>query len=56
MATASSIELDGGERVPGLELHLAIGHATCAEDGATSDALYAAAQRRMYGGAASQVA
>ncbi len=56
MATAASIELDGGERVPGLELHLAIGHATFAEDGATSDALYAAVERRMYGGAASQVA
>lgn len=56
MVTAASIELDGGERVPGLELHLAIGYATFAEDGATSDALYAAAERRMYGGAASQVA
>jgi diguanylate cyclase (GGDEF)-like protein len=56
MATAASIELDGGEGVPGLELHLAIGHATCPEDGATTDALYAAAERRMYGGAASQVA
>lgn len=56
MATAASIELDGGERVPGLELHLAIGHATCPEDGATTDALYAAAGRRMYPGAASRAA
>lgn len=56
MVTAASIERDEEEHVPGLELHLAIGHATCPEDGATTDALYAAAERRMYGGAASQVA
>lgn len=38
-----------GEHVPGLELHLVAGHATCPADGGTSDALFAAAERRMYG-------
>lgn len=53
LETASSVRLD--EEVPGLELHLAGGHATCPADGITSDALFAAAERRMYG-SASQVA
>lgn len=53
---AASIERDENERVPGLELHLAIGYATCPEDGATTGELYAAAERRMYPGAASQAA
>jgi diguanylate cyclase (GGDEF)-like protein len=44
-----------GEAVPGLELHLVSGHATCPADGTTSDALFAIAERRMYA-AASQVA
>ena len=52
----ADIDRDESEHVPGLELHLVIGHATCPDDGATTDALYAAAQRRMYPGAASQAA
>jgi diguanylate cyclase (GGDEF)-like protein len=56
MATAASIERDDEGHVPGLELHLVIGHATSPEDGVTAGALYAAAERRMYGDAASQVA
>ncbi len=53
METASRTRLE--ENVPGLELHLVVGHATCPADGVTSDALFAAAERRMYG-SASQVA
>jgi diguanylate cyclase (GGDEF)-like protein len=34
--------------VPGLELHLAVGWATCPHDGVTPEALFAAAERRMY--------
>jgi diguanylate cyclase (GGDEF)-like protein len=50
METARKTVLDDKEQVPGLELHLAIGFATCPEDGTTSDALFAAAERQMYGG------
>ncbi|MEX0749910.1 MAG: hypothetical protein WD359_03800, partial [Dehalococcoidia bacterium] len=53
LASAERTRLD--EEVPGLELHLASGWATCPTDGSTSDALFAAAERRMYG-TASQVA
>lgn len=53
LASAEQVRLD--ESVPGLELHLASGWASCPSDGPTSDALFAAAERRMYG-AASQVA
>lgn len=49
METALSTALDDGEHVPGLELHLACGYATCPEDGTSSDALFAAAGQRMYG-------
>jgi diguanylate cyclase (GGDEF)-like protein len=55
METARRTVLDDGEQVPGLELHLAAGYATCPQDGTTSDALFAAAQERMYD-AASDVA
>jgi diguanylate cyclase (GGDEF)-like protein len=34
--------------VPGLELHLACGWASCPADGRSEDALFAAAERRMY--------
>jgi diguanylate cyclase (GGDEF)-like protein len=51
-AMAAEAARDGEEQVPGLELHLAIGHATCPEDGTMPDALFAAAERRMYGDAA----
>lgn len=44
-----------GDDVPGLELHLAAGWATAPTDGASTDALFSAAQRRMYG-AVSEVA
>jgi diguanylate cyclase (GGDEF)-like protein len=53
LQTAEQVRFD--EAVPGLELHLAAGWAACPADGATSDALFAAAERRMYG-AESQVA
>jgi diguanylate cyclase (GGDEF)-like protein len=53
LASAEKVRLD--ESVPGLELHLATGWASCPTDGPTSDALFAAAERRMYG-SASQVA
>ncbi|HXK34787.1 MAG TPA: diguanylate cyclase [Dehalococcoidia bacterium] len=42
--------------VPGLELHLAAGWASRPADGETPEALFAAAERRMYGAAAAQVA
>jgi len=45
----------GDGDVPGLELHLVAGWATAPADGATSDAVFSAAERRMYG-AESQVA
>jgi diguanylate cyclase (GGDEF)-like protein len=47
LASADAVRLD--EQVPGLELHLAAGWASCPADGATSRALFAAAERRMYG-------
>ncbi len=56
METARKTALDDGENVPGLELHLAVGYATCPEDGTTSDSMFAAAEVRMYGGTAERVA
>jgi diguanylate cyclase (GGDEF)-like protein len=53
LQAAESVRLD--EQVPGLELHLASGWAACPTDGVTSDALFSAAELRMYG-AESQVA
>ncbi|MHB8378099.1 MAG: diguanylate cyclase [Dehalococcoidia bacterium] len=47
LASAEEVRLDG-RPVPGLELHLAAGWATCPADGATTDAMFAAAERRMY--------
>jgi diguanylate cyclase (GGDEF)-like protein len=38
----------GDEDVPGLELHLVCGWATSSVDGDSTDALFAAAERRMY--------
>jgi hypothetical protein len=55
VAAAASVKLDGTP-IPGLELHLAVGYATAPSDGVTTEALYAAAQRRMYGDAARRVA
>ena len=55
LAHAQEVELDG-DRVPGLELHLAAGHASSPADGTTTDALYAAAERRMYDSPSTQVA
>ncbi len=52
LEAASATRLD--ESVPGLELHLAVGYATTPADGASSDSLFAAVERRMYG--SSQVA
>jgi diguanylate cyclase (GGDEF)-like protein len=56
METARRTMLDDGEAVPGLELHLVMGYATCPEDGMTSDSLFAVAEVRMYGGDVTQVA
>ena len=39
----------GDGDVPGLELHLAAGWAAAPTDGASSEAIFAAAERRMYG-------
>ena len=47
LASAQEVRLDG-RPVPGLELHLVAGWATCPADGATTDAVFAAAERRMY--------
>jgi diguanylate cyclase (GGDEF)-like protein len=47
LTIALETKLDA-EDVPGLELHLACGWATCPIDGATTDALFAAAEQRMY--------
>jgi diguanylate cyclase (GGDEF)-like protein len=47
---AQEIAVDA-DAVPGLELHLATGWATCPTDGVTTAAIFAAAERRMYGGA-----
>jgi diguanylate cyclase (GGDEF)-like protein len=55
LSAAASVTLEG-ERVPGLELHIASGCATSPEDGSGAEALFAAAERRMYGGAAERVA
>lgn len=51
LAAAMEARLEG-EDVPGLELHLVSGWATCPADGKTSDALFSAAERRMYSAAA----
>lgn len=53
LESAQQVRLD--DQVPGLELHLTAGWAACPSDGNTSDALFAAAEGRMYG-AESQVA
>ncbi len=45
----------GADDVPGLELHLACGWATAPADGITTESIFAAAERRMYG-AESEVA
>jgi diguanylate cyclase (GGDEF)-like protein len=49
--TAQTV-LAEGEQVPGLELHLAVGYATCPDDGVSSDSLFRAAEQRMYDRAA----
>jgi diguanylate cyclase (GGDEF)-like protein len=51
LAAALETRLEGDD-VPGLELHLVSGWATCPSDGRSSDALVAAAERRMYSAAA----
>ena len=38
----------GDANVPGLELHLVAGWATAPADGNTTEAVFAAAERRMY--------
>jgi len=50
LSVARETKLD--ERVPGLELHLVAGWANASIDGTTSEALFAAAERRMYEAAA----
>jgi diguanylate cyclase (GGDEF)-like protein len=47
LATAKETAV-GTDDVPGLELHLAAGWATAPADGVTSEAIFAAAERRMY--------
>ncbi len=47
LATAQETKLDG-EDVPGLDLHLVVGWATYPVDGATTDLMFAVAERRMY--------
>lgn len=54
LAVANTMAADGA--VPGLELHLTAGWASRPADGETSEALFAAAERRMYDAAATQVA
>ncbi len=46
LARGTAIE---GDSVPELELHLAMGWASSPNDGSTTDALFAATERRMYG-------
>jgi diguanylate cyclase (GGDEF)-like protein len=48
MLTAAQSASLGADDVPGLELHLVVGWGSCPSDGVTSDALFAAAERRMY--------
>jgi diguanylate cyclase (GGDEF)-like protein len=48
LSLASEAKLDAEERVDGLELHLACGWASFPADGATTETLFAAAERRMY--------
>jgi diguanylate cyclase (GGDEF)-like protein len=55
LAAAQDIRLDGDD-VPGLELHMVAGHATFPGDGATTDALFATVERRMYETDATHVA
>lgn len=54
LAVARTMAADGA--VPGLELHLVAGWAARPADGETPEALFAAAERRMYDAAATQVA
>jgi diguanylate cyclase (GGDEF)-like protein len=55
LALAGEARIDG-KPVPGLELHLVAGWATCPADGTTTDSIFAAAETRMYGGEETQVA
>ena len=50
LAAAQAMRLD--EDVPGLELHLSAGWASFPGDGRTTEALFDAARRRMYGSSA----
>jgi len=47
LTAAQGASLDADD-VPGLDLHLVVGWASCPGDGVTSDTLFAAAERRMY--------
>jgi diguanylate cyclase (GGDEF)-like protein len=55
LAVAENVRLEG-ENVPGLELHVLAGHATFPGDGETTETLFEAVERRMYGDAAAHVA
>lgn len=55
LALAAEARIDGND-VPGLELHLVAGWATCPVDGTTTDAMFLAAERRMYDVDQAQVA
>ncbi len=55
LAEAQDARLDG-DQVPGLDLHLVAGWATCPDDGTSTDTLFAAAERRMYGAEDARVA
>lgn len=48
LAIARDAQLDDGDHVDGLELHLACGWASAPADGASTEALFAAATHRMY--------
>ena len=47
LTAANAVRL--ADEVPGLELHLTSGYASFPSDGKTTDALFAAVERRMYG-------
>lgn len=47
LEAAQDVRLDGRD-VPGLDLHLVAGWATCPADGVTTDSIFEAAERRMY--------
>ncbi|HEY8173603.1 MAG TPA: diguanylate cyclase [Dehalococcoidia bacterium] len=55
LAAAAAVQLEG-EDVPGLELHLVAGWSTSPSDGQTTEAMFAAVERRMYGAESTQVA